>query len=194
MASHWLSNSFAIYRANRIANHLSRFVQSNETVLDCGCGSMLISEMLQERHRVNAFGTDVIRLNQTNDQFCLCSGEILPFQSGSFDSVFLISTLHHMSDPVRALQEGLRVTRSRLIVIEDVYRSPLEFRLLKILDWCGNIAISKDMSFPFNFKTEAEWKLIFEGLKTELIIVENIRPIPWRPSRHRLFVLQKNNT
>ena len=193
MNSSWLQYSFSAYRASRIANYLSKFVHSNETVLDCGCGSMLVSEMLQEQYGVTAFGADVIRLNNNNHHFCLCSGESLAFKSAYFDAVFLIFTLHHISNPIQALQEGLRVTKKKLIVLEDVYQNQQEFHLLKMLDWYGNILISKEMPFPFNFKTENEWKAIFNRLNTKLITVERIRPTPWRPSRHRLFVLEKNN-
>ena len=154
---------------------------------------MRIAEMLHKQRGIKAFGTDVIRLNQTGHHFCLCSGERLAFKDESFNSVLLISTLHHMTNPIEALKEGLRVAKKRLIVLEDVFQNQLEFRLLKTLDLYGNILIAKDMSFPFNFKTETEWKAIFESLDTKLIAVESIRPIPWRPSRHRAFVLDKNN-
>jgi ubiquinone/menaquinone biosynthesis C-methylase UbiE len=191
--SSWFYHSFSHYRASRIANHLSKFVRSNETVLDCGCGSMLVSEILQQRYGVKAFGADVIRLNHNNHHFCLCSGEHLAFPSATFDAVFLIFTLHHITNPIQALEEGLRVTKKKLIVLEDVYQNQREFQLLKMLDWYGNIMISKDMPFPYNFKTEDEWKTIFQRLDTKLIAVESIRPTPWRPSRHRLFVLEKNH-
>jgi len=176
----------------RISNHLSKFVNRDEIILDCGCGSMRISEMLHKQRGVKAFGTDVIPLNQTDHHICLCSGERLGFKDKSFDSVFLIFTLHHMTDPSDALKEGLRVSRKRLVVLEDVYKNSLELSLLKLLDWSGNILISKDMSFPFSFKTE--WKTIFESLGIELVAAESIRPIPWRPSRHRMFVLDNNHS
>ncbi|MDQ3004384.1 MAG: class I SAM-dependent methyltransferase [Chloroflexota bacterium] len=194
MDSSWLYHSFSNYRAKQIATQLSKFVHCNEMVLDCGCGSMLISEILQKKSGVTAFGADVIRLNHNNSHFCLCSGENLAFKSGSFDVVFLIFTLHHITNPMLALQEGLRVASKRLIVLEDVYQNKPELQLLKTLDWYGNILISKDMNFPFNFKTEHEWKSIFKSLDTKLITVESIRPTAWRPSRHRLFVLEKNHT
>jgi len=191
---HRIFDTITNYRANRIADRLAGFVEPGETILDCGCGSMRIAEMLQERCGARVFGTDVIRLNQTHPNFCLCSGENLAFGDKCFDSVLLIFTLHHMRNPADALKESLRVTRRRLIVLEDVHRSPLDFRILKILDWYGNLLISKEMSFPFNFKTETEWKEIFDGLGTNLIAAESIRPTPWRPSRHRVFVLDKKNT
>gem|GEM_PF-5789883 len=90
------------------------------------------------------------------------------------------------------IADAARCSLKRLIVLEDVYQNPQEFRLLKALGWYGNILISKEMNFPFNFKTETEWKAIFKSLDTKLMAVENVRPTPWSPSRHRLFVLEKS--
>jgi hypothetical protein len=153
---------------------------------------MQIARLLQEQCRVHAFGTDVIHLNHDNRRFCLSSGERLPYASNTFDVVFMMFTLHHMTNPADALIEGLRVSRRHVIVLEDVYETRFELRLLKALDWSGNIVISKNMSFPFNFKTEDEWKAVFALLGARLIAVEIIRPVPWRPSRHRVFVLEKS--
>jgi ubiquinone/menaquinone biosynthesis C-methylase UbiE len=188
----WFFNGFTNYRASRIANYLAEHIPPGETLLDCGCGTMLIAEMLQQRHGIKAFGTDVIHLDQSNHLFCLCSGESLAFKTGAFDNVCVIFALHHMSDPVVALKEFLRVTKKSLVVLEDVYQNAFELRLLKTLDYHGNRVISESMSFPFNFKTESEWMRIFDHLKTKLTVTESIRPNPCRPSRHRLFALEKN--
>ncbi len=192
MIPSWLFNSITNYRASRIANYLAEYLRPGETLLDCGCGTMLIAEMLQRRHGIKAFGTDVIHLHQSNHHFCLCSGERLAFKTGAFDNVCVIFALHHMSNPIVALSEFLRVTKKRLIVLEDVYQNAFELRLLKTLDYHGNRVISESMSLPFNFKTESEWKRIFEYLNTKLIVTESIRPNPLRLSRHRLFILEKN--
>ena len=80
-----------------------------------------------------------------------------------------------------------------LIVLEDVYQNAFELSLLKLLDYHGNRVISEDMSLPFNFRTEMEWKGVFESLDTGSVTVENIRPNHWRPSRHRMFVVEKGN-
>ena len=158
MMPEWFFNGVTNYRASRITSYLAKHVASGETVLDCGCGSMLIAEMLRSRSGIHAFGTDVIHLNQRNDYFCMCSGERLAFTNNSFDNVCLIFALHHMSDPIAAVRECLRVTKKRLIVLEDVYQNSFELSLLKLLDYHGNRVISEDMSLPFNFRTEMEWK------------------------------------
>jgi hypothetical protein len=99
--------------------------------------------------------------------------------------------LHHVQNPTATLRECLRVTRRQVVVAEDVYQSSLELGMLRTLDWLGNRSVSREMPLPFGFKTEHAWKLIFGWLGAQLETVESIRPIPWRPSRHRLFVLTK---
>ena len=50
----------------------------------------------------------------------------LPFPSESFDTVLLITVLHHTRDPETLLREALRVTRNKLIILEDVYNNALQ--------------------------------------------------------------------
>ena len=178
-------------RANRIASGVANFVAAGETVLDVGCGSMLIAQLLQNLSGARVFGADVIHLNSSDLSSCLCRGERLSFAGNSVDIICLIFVLHHTQDPLDALRESLRVARRKIIILEDVYQGPLELTMLKLLDWAGNRLISADISLPFHFKTESEWKMTFRSLGMRLAAVEGIRPVPWLPARYRLFVLDK---
>lgn len=65
----------------------------------------------------------------------LASGEALPFADSSFDAVCEFGILHHVPDPVRVVQEMLRVARN-VLVISDANRfgqGPLHLRILKLL-------------------------------------------------------------
>lgn len=181
----------ARYRAHRIARSLAEFILPGQSVLDCGGGSMLVAKELESLAKVRVFGTDVIPLGQSHPRFCLCMGDRLAFRSGSFDSVCLISVLHHTKNPVEVVDEALRVARSRVIIHEDVFKNEFELSLLKHFDKASNDFISTEMSHPGNFKSEAEWRSIFTGLGVTLTAVRRVRPMPGRPSRHRLFVLDK---
>ena len=62
------------------------------------------------------------------------TAEALPYPDGSFDLVFLGLVLHESDEPLKALQEALRVTRQRVGVLEWPYREgafgpPLAHRL-----------------------------------------------------------------
>lgn len=187
----WATGSVEEYRARRIAQHLLRHIKPGEVILDCGCGSMRIARLLSEYASARAYGTDVINLNRTPLSLCLSAGERLPFSSHSIDTICLIFVLHHVQDPAATLRECLRVARRRVVVAEDVYESPVELGVLRLLDWLGNRSISSEMSLPFGFRREQAWKATFGRLGAKVEHVESIRPIPWRPSRHRLFVLTK---
>lgn len=187
----WATLPFEEYRARRIARYLLPHLSAGERVLDCGCGSMLITRWLRTSVGVRAYGTDVINLNRTDLNLCLSAGERLPFASNSLDTVCLVFVLHHVHSPTATLRECLRVARRQILVAEDVFETALELRLLKVLDWVGNRSISSAMSLPFNFKTERQWAHVFRGLGLRIAQVQNMRPLQWRPSRHRLFVLEK---
>ncbi len=185
----WATATVEEYRARRMARYLLRHIAPGEVILDCGCGSMRIARLLSEQAPARAYGTDVINLNRTSLSLCLSAGERLPFLSASIDTVFLIFVLHHVQDPAATLRECLRVARRRVVIAEDVFESPLELGLLRWLDWAGNRSVSSEMSLPFGFKHERAWKATFSRVGAKVERVESIRPIPWRPSRHRLFVL-----
>jgi hypothetical protein len=89
------------------------------------------------------------------------------------------------------IDECLRVSRHRLIILEDVFRNRVERELLKALDWLGNRSISPNMPFPFTFRSEQQWLDLFREMKLAVCGVESIRPVPWRPTRHRMFVLER---
>jgi len=179
------------HRANRIERGIHRHLAGASTLLDCGCGSMPVPKLIEKRSSIQTFGTDVMNLGAAHPRFCVCAGEQLAFPDNSFDVVSLMFVLHHTDDPAIAVRECARVSKRHVLVLEDIYSHPLERQLLKALDVAGNYFISKDMAFPFNFKTVREWEGLFSGLGLRLICSEPIVPNRVRPSRHRLFLLEK---
>jgi ubiquinone/menaquinone biosynthesis C-methylase UbiE len=192
MLPKWMTQSVEDYRARRIAHHVAQFVAPHDTVLDCGCGAMLVAHELYLRVGAKIFGSDVLNFNTTPLSNCLCPGERLAFANASIDTVCLIAVLHHTNDPTLTLNECLRVARRRLIIMEDVYHSSFELWVLKTLDWLGNRALSEDMSLPFNFKPEPVWRQLFESLGVRVFATVPVRPMPFLPARYRLFVLDKH--
>src|SRR3990172_9064314 len=152
MLPKWATTAFEEYRANRIADYVLKFVKQGETVLDCGCGSLLVTQDIQHRSGASVFGADVLHLNRTRLSMCVCPGERLAFASQSVDVVLLIAVLHHTRHTVQTLEESLRVARERVIVLEDVYGSRMELHLLKALDWLVNLSMSLEMNLPYEFK------------------------------------------
>lgn len=95
------------------------------SILDLGCGDGEVGGMFAEDHKV--FLSDVYEhpnIKNTGLEFRLCcQGKDLPFDSDSFNNVFLLTVLHHSDYPIKTVRETHRVTKpgGRALIIESVY-------------------------------------------------------------------------
>lgn len=108
-------------RARHIASILSEHIQDNSTLLDIGCGNMLISSNITKLRYIQVHGIDVELTHKTNLPFSLFDGKTLPFENKSFDTCMLIDVFHHIRHQRQLLSEALRVTRDQILVFEDIY-------------------------------------------------------------------------
>ncbi|MDR0465813.1 MAG: class I SAM-dependent methyltransferase, partial [Deltaproteobacteria bacterium] len=116
--------SFALARQKRVLQHLmSRWPRRGCTMLDVGCGAELFSEFLWE----SGFDVTCLAHNQAmpaNAQVRLGSkvsyqaghAEHLPFDDQSFDYVALLGAPEEPGDPLKALEEALRVAARGVIL------------------------------------------------------------------------------
>jgi SAM-dependent methyltransferase len=95
-------------------------------VLDAGCGGGHAAEVLAE-WGCQVTGVDVEcqtealeRLRVGGGIFCKASAEKLPFPDAQFDAALVKDAFHHMENPIKALNELLRVVRpgGPIVVIE----------------------------------------------------------------------------
>lgn len=72
------------------------------------------------------------------DELVIYDGEHMPFADGAFDTSIAMYVLHHTSHPAAVLREMKRVSRKRLILVEELYRHlPGKVRLA-LLDYTVN--------------------------------------------------------
>lgn len=138
-------------------------------VLDLGAGEGYVGRALRERTGVWTCSVDVGPFRRAAGAYVIYAGSLLPFGDGAFDTTLVLLALHHCPKPESVLDEGLRVTRRRLIVMESVYRNPLERFWLDVLDGRLNgYRHGGRMNVPFTFKRPAEWRELFRsrGLRT----------------------------
>jgi len=102
---------------------------------------------------------DVVRPGFQKAPVVIYDGLKMPFEDKSFDVSIFVTVLHHIRDQVSVLREARRVTRKRIVVVEDLYHHPagrfwtiLRDRLLNF-EWVGH---------PCGFRTQAEWETFFE--------------------------------
>ena len=88
----------------------------------------------------------------------------LPFVDATFDTTLISLALHHCADPEGVLDEGIRVTRFRLIILESVYRNQWErFCLERFDSWLNRYRYGGNMQTPLAFKKPEEWQQMFDA-------------------------------
>lgn len=184
---------FYFNRTKRIVNFLLPYIPKSNSILDVGAGTMEIADGLDKKG-LRVTGIDVIDINMTKLPFKKFNGIKIPYPDKSFDVVMLVFVLHHMKmeDQSKLLIECRRVARNRVLVAEDVFNNYFE-KLITILLDKSNWFLAHDMPIPCTFRKEQDWIKLFEKLRFKKIKKFVVRPNSARPTRHRLFVLEKSN-
>jgi len=178
-------------RTEKIVNIFNSFIDKKGKVLDIGAGGGWIAKEIKKRKEVDITLLDVININQTDLKLTLYDGDKIPFSSNSFDSSLLIFTLHHCFSPLKVLKEAKRITRGKIIIIEDIPHSFLNRIFLYLWDIIANLlSLVKPPgeNMYFNFKRVSEWKDIFEILELKQVFQKTFSS---KNIHHALFVLQK---
>lgn len=91
------------------------------SVLVVGCNTGLECDLIRERGCKNIYGLDVV--NKTGQlyrhdtiKYFRASAQDMPFKNEQFNSVVSFASLEHIPDPLRAMQEMIRVTKKNGII------------------------------------------------------------------------------
>lgn len=180
-------------RKEKTVNTFNEFINRGEKILDIGAGSGWIGEEIQKRKNVKVALLDIINFNQTNSKLVLYDGENIPFANNYFDTSLLISTLHHCLKPLKVLEEARRVTKKKIIIIEDVPTPWINKVFLYLWDFSGYLITflvkPPGEGIPFNFKKVSGWQKIFKDFQLKIIFQKEFQS--YKVIRHVLFVVQK---
>ena len=98
-------------------------LRPGEKILDIGCGTGNHLLFFGAKG-METIGIDISlpmlrvaqkKLSQSN-LLCIAKSEALPFKEKSFDIISLITTLEFVEDPLRAMQEAIRVSRDKILL------------------------------------------------------------------------------
>ena len=112
----------------------------NAKILEVGCGSGRFLEFLEKKGYKNLYGIDsskeMLMIAKTKTRAKLIKGDAykLPFSKNSFDVIFSVHVLMHISNPKRALNEMLRVAKNK-IIFDITNKNSVSYVLSKI--WKG---------------------------------------------------------
>lgn len=188
-----LLKNFIAKRAKLVGEQILPFIFDNENILDFGCGNMFISDFIAKNRQVDITGLDIIDYNTGKFKFIKYKEGKLPIKDDIFDVAIAAFVLHHTENPSFYLRELRRITRKRIILIEDTYVNKFEQTVTYIVDWVGNHLESCSINIPFNFKSIIEWKRLFihNSLELQKLIRFYPHPVPWIPTRNIIMVLKK---
>ena len=172
------------------AKEIASFLGQNKKILDLGCGSANLSQILASRYKFSVFGLDIQDKRIHQIPFQTFNGENIPFPENFFDAVLISFVLHHAKNPLSLLKEAKRVGKI-LILFEDVPENFLQkvFCWIHFLSW--NLFFGK--TEKFFFLNTKEWREIFKNLSLELAVEKEIK-FKYHflhPVKKKMFILRK---
>lgn len=185
-------NLYSMYmnRANQIAPKILPFFSKKDHVLDLGSGTGVISKVIQQKTGCRVTLADV-QFNSICNQFpiIIYDGKKLPFANNHFSKTLIMAVLHHCSDPMKVLDEAVRVTSNDIIVMEDVFSGVLS----RTLTFTGDCLVNWEIHSPFKNHTKEKWIEIFQKKNLKVKHVEEFRLMCIGfPFKLAIFVLSKN--
>lgn len=139
---------------------LSPFIEGKTLSIGCGNGSV---EALINKGIV---GVEVLKYENPRIPIRIYNGKKLPFKNNCFDTVIIAYVFHHVRNEKQIhaiLKEALRVSKKKIVVLEQIYKNKIQLLLLKIFDCICNKPLG--VPTPFNFFTVKKWIKIFRSLK-----------------------------
>ena len=171
-------------KAKKIKNHCKDFLKGK--VLDIGAGRCYIAKELKSNN-LKVACLDIKNLSRTDMKVVVYDGRNIPFNTNSFDSALIAYVLHHCEEPIKVLNETLRVCKGNIVIFEDTKPSPVT----NAMDFLSNKL--RGVATPFKFKPEREWLAIFKKLNLRIVAVNHKVEREWFYPfvEHTMFVVRK---
>jgi ubiquinone/menaquinone biosynthesis C-methylase UbiE len=187
----WYRLLAPIYKraAVKMCRTCSPFIKERDRVLDLGCGSAIISQVLKDYFQADVMGADVIDRRIFPIPFRIIDdGKTLPFANKEFDEVLIAYVLHHAENPEALLKEAVRVAKDKIIIFEDLPEGTISSFFCRIHGFSfDNFFGNKSHT---SFKTGEEWEKLFKQLNLEIIDQGKASSF-YDPVKKRFFVLEK---
>ena len=163
-----LYQNWCIKKAKIKLQRLAKFYPTPTTILEVGGGNGALTLLQREAgHQVTAL--DIANKSAFEEVLPIVyDGGKFPFEDHSFETVQLITMLHHTPDPAHLVKEAKRVGK-RVIIMEDIYSNLIQKYLTFAADSVNNWEF---IGHPHTNKTDKAWQALFQDLGLELKSVE----------------------
>lgn len=177
-------------RAAFFADALTPHIPTGSSLLDVGAGDGLLASTLRDRMQLNVRAVDIEARSLGNLQVEVYDGKTLPLDDQSVDYAMCVAVLHHCDDPVAVLREIRRVTRKRLLLVEDLFDSATD--RLCVIGFHHYLRFVEKMPFNRNgFASTGRWReRLFEaGFRLSRTIVLG-KAVRWFPVMNTLMICE----
>lgn len=162
-------------------------------LLDLGAGEGYVGRLAADETEAFVQGADVHPLNKTELPYTVYDGHKLPFEDGAFDAAMLVYVLHHARRPEQVIAEALRISKKRVIILESVYETTWDRRVLRLLDRAANglrfRGRREGKTDDLHFRTAEEWARLLKQ-HGRLVVEERFGHFPHKKA---LFVVEVTN-
>jgi len=186
--------SYMFNRESKLAqnrfSYLKDHISKRDVVLDVGTGNGLIAALIRKNVGVQVTGIDVIDINRTENEIILFNGQDIPFEDSKFTVSICLFVLHHAQNKNKLLKEIRRVTKSRIIIFEDVPRTFLD----EILGFLHKLpSIFRYQSPRVHLRNDNAWRNIFGNVGLVLNRTYDLKKTEdfIYPISRRIYILKK---
>jgi ubiquinone/menaquinone biosynthesis C-methylase UbiE len=145
-------------RAEKIVQLFEDQIPERSRILDLGGGWGFYAEPLKKRGHEHLV-LDVVKPGYQKAPVVLYDGTRIPFPDQSFDVAILVTMLHHVPDPAALLKEVQRVTRQKVVVVEDLYHHAAGRFWTLCRDRFLNVEFTEH---PHQFRSDGGWREFFK--------------------------------
>lgn len=163
------------------------------SLLDIGVGSGLaLHHVMQQNPHLACAGVDIhdLRLPDVEVPLQVYDGYTLPFVADRFDVSLIFYVMHHCDNPHRLLEEAVRVSRQKLIIIEEFHQAGADPTSLDLTERQSHRALGIPANMPYRLLAKSEFDRLLR--RHNLIAVEQQRLFSktTRPVQKYLYVLK----
>ena len=180
-------------RARQIVKRISPFIDKKDKILDIGTGTGFVAKNIIKEKKNNNLTCIDVSLNTLckSVPVLIYDGKKLPFPNESFDTSLLIAVLHHCDQPLKILDEAIRVSSKKIIIMEDLFESQIEKWITLVED---SIVNWEFRGHPHSNKSENDWFKVFKQKNLNVVSFEKFKLIcAGFPFRLGIFVLEKKH-
>lgn len=173
-------------RAHRLSGHIINSTKECTSLLDLGCGDMILTEFLHQHSGLKVTGIDTVDSNLSRLPLYLYDGDQIPFADNTFDASMVAYVLHHCHDIPAVLSEMKRVTKKKVVIFEEIYDHGLAKYILNMHDF-GNRFLSTKMNIPCNFMKIGQWYDLFAKMGLNVDTCTRVYQYPMLNLTHQVL-------